>query len=59
MRFHLIITKSGAPLVNEAGTVLLFQTEAQARKWAMPGEKVTIASAELAGEPAIEEDFIG
>jgi hypothetical protein len=56
MRFHLIITKGGAPLTNEAGTVLLFRTEQQARKWAMAGESVRVADAELVGDPAFDDD---
>lgn len=48
----LIITKSGAPLKLEE-VVVLFHTEAQAREWLMPGDKVVKAEADIVGKPAI------
>ena len=48
----LIITKSGAPLKLEE-VVVLFHTEAQAREWLMPGDKIVRAKLGIVGKPAI------
>ena len=49
----LIVTKSGSPLKLD-GTVVLFHTKAQARRWLMRGDKVVKAKVGIVGSPAIE-----
>ena len=54
MRRWLIITASGKPVSSESGTVLLFKTEAEARKWALPTDTITPAADDIAGTPALD-----
>lgn len=47
MPHFLIITADGKPLVNDAGTAILFRSEEQAKRWLRPGEQILRASDSL------------
>lgn len=56
MRRFVIITKSGSPLTNEAGTVILFASANEAGRWMTAGDRVAEADDQIVGLPAIDHE---